>query len=202
MLPFAGNHSNASVLTDRISLTFFNLHNFSFRSISSVMIKKMSSHSPVPSTLSSSSFFIRDILSSKETRDKQDLNYSSPSHLDDQSNNDNLHHQNQMWNNSLGLTNSNHHSVSASFAAAAAALLPSFMMNPPSNDKRMMGSMNNPYDQQQPHLHHPFLASHHDLFLHHISRATASVANHVASHRRRKARTVFSDSQLHGLEKR
>ncbi|RWS19008.1 homeobox domain protein-like protein [Leptotrombidium deliense] len=32
--------------------------------------------------------------------------------------------------------------------------------------------------------------------------ANVAAANHAASHRRRKARTVFSDQQLNGLERR
>ena len=157
-----------------------------------IMNKNMTNSPP----LTSSSFLIRDILSSHDRRDK---NYSS-SLIEDQVDhlNQDVQQHGQIWNNSLGSAN---HSVSASFAAAAAALLPSFMIPSSNPDKRIMS----PYEQHQQHLHHhhhPFLTSHHDLFLQHISRATASVANHVASHRRRKARTVFSDSQLHGLEKR
>ena len=44
---------------------------------------------------------------------------------------------------------------------------------------------------------------HNDLLLQHMQKAASvAVPTHVISHRRRKARTVFSDHQLHGLEKR
>lgn len=47
-----------------------------------------------------------------------------------------------------------------------------------------------------------FNAQHELLLVEHMQRTAAAQMASVSSHRRRKARTVFSDMQLHGLEKR
>jgi hypothetical protein len=44
-----------------------------------------------------------------------------------------------------------------------------------------------------------YQSQHNDILFQHMERVASAA---VATHRRRKARTVFSDNQLHGLEKR
>lgn len=101
-------------------------------------------------------------------------------------------HHIQQHESNQHASHSSSNSMAASFAAAAAAAITAGF----SPSSILPG-----YHPSHPHAHH-HLSAHHDLFLHHMQRASAVVASHVAAHRRRKARTVFSDSQLHGLEKR
>ncbi|XP_053203368.1 homeobox protein Dlx4a-like [Panonychus citri] len=157
-----------------------------------------SSNSLITST--NSSFFIKDILSEKslennqqEIKDIRDSYYHH--HHNNNHNHNNLNHSNSpsLGNNhnpyspnnycSFHPINGNNQSINsngpaslAAAAAAAALLHPSFAAYSASH--------------------------HHDLIFQHMQRAATEAATHVASHRRRKARTVFSDHQLHGLEKR